>query len=108
MRKESLGLVGETSEYIGFTRRIAILYEYDDVCDKDERLWAARNVCCKLRRKYKNALEELSKENLCKTDFGWTDVSGLASMAILTDAKKQTPENFAKNFVILFWQKQTA
>ncbi|MBQ6806214.1 MAG: glycoside hydrolase family 9 protein [Lachnospiraceae bacterium] len=87
-------------EYIGFKNpENCNTGEYDDVCDKDERLWAAAEMFVATGEgKYQNVLKELCKENLGKTDFGWTDVSGLASMAILTDAKKQAEEGIRQEF----------
>ncbi|MDD6811225.1 MAG: glycoside hydrolase family 9 protein [Lachnospiraceae bacterium] len=87
-------------EYIGFHNpENCNTGEYDDVCDKDERLWAAAEMFVTTgEEKYQKVLKELYKENLGKTDFGWTDVSGLASMAILTDGKKQAEESLIKGF----------
>ncbi|MCM1156561.1 MAG: glycoside hydrolase family 9 protein [Roseburia sp.] len=79
-------------EYVGFHNPDNCnTGEYDDECDKDERLWAAAELFVLTgKEKYQRALDMLAKEDLSRTDFGWTDVSGLASMAVLTDKKGQT------------------
>lgn len=60
--------------------------EYDDDCDLDERLWAAAELLVTTgERKYQEKLTQLLREDLTKTDFGWTDVSGFAALAVLTD-----------------------
>jgi len=62
--------------------------EYDDDCDSDERIWVAAEmlrVDPHNRELYLRDLRELVKDELTNTDFGWTDVSGFASMSILTD-----------------------
>lgn len=62
--------------------------EYDDVDDTDERLWAVTEM---LRidpdnaEKYMPYLKEYTAASVTKTDFGWTDVSGLGSLALLFD-----------------------
>ncbi len=62
--------------------------EYDDAVDTDERLWAAAEM---MRADadglagYDMVLRALLSSEEGLTDFGWTDVSGFASMAILTD-----------------------
>lgn len=88
-------------EYVGFHNpQNCNTGEYDDVCDKDERLWAAAEMFVATgEEKFLKTLEDLCKEDIGKTDFGWTDVSGLASMAILTDAKKQAPEEIREIFL---------
>ena len=48
--------------------------------------------------KYLKALKALSKENIGKTDFGWTDVSGLASMALLTDKRNRVPKDMLSDY----------
>lgn len=66
--------------------------EYDDHTDADERLWAAAEM---LRSDPENAAEYLQDLEILnaqcegKTGFGWRDVSGLASMSILTDENKR-------------------
>ena len=73
--------------------------EYDDECDKDERLWAAAEMFVLTgEEKYLKALKALSKENIGKTDFGWTDVSGLASMALLTDKRNRVPKDMLSDY----------
>lgn len=62
--------------------------EYDDECDLDERMWASAEM---LRSDNKNAesyLESLRSyafSDINKTDFGWTDVSGLTLISVLFD-----------------------
>lgn len=74
-------------EYVGFKNPESCnTGEYDDICDLDERLWAAAEMLVTTgEQKYQEQLDRLLKENLTKTDFGWTDVSGFAALAILTD-----------------------
>lgn len=74
-------------EYVGFRNPESCnTGEYDDVCDLDERLWAAAEMLVITgEQKYQEQMDRLLKENLTKTDFGWTDVSGFAALAILTD-----------------------
>lgn len=74
-------------EYVGFRNPESCnTGEYDDVCDLDERLWAAAEMLVTTGEvKYQEQMDKLLKEDLTKTDFGWTDVSGFAALAILTD-----------------------
>lgn len=85
----------ETHPYIGFHNPDGSnTGEYDDECDLDERLWACAEL---LRTDRENApmmqgkntylekLKEYSAMPVSKTDFGWTDVSGLAALTILFD-----------------------
>lgn len=83
----------ENPDYVGFHNPDNCnTGEYDDECDLDERLWAATELFVLTgEEKYQKVMETLSKEELSRTDFGWTDVSGLASMAILTDKKNRAP-----------------
>ncbi|MCR5502910.1 MAG: glycoside hydrolase family 9 protein [Lachnospiraceae bacterium] len=66
-------------------------YEMDT--DIDNRLWATAEM---LRvdpantGEYLKELEALTEEVSSKFDFGWQDVSGLASLAILSDPKHTT------------------
>jgi len=68
--------------------------EYDDITDKDERLWAAVEMfylAASLGEavdKYKESAIVILKEGIPLVDFGWTDVAGFASLAILGDAQK--------------------
>lgn len=85
-------------EYVGFRNPESCnTGEYDDVCDLDERLWAAAEMLVITgEQKYQEQMDRLLKENLTKTDFGWTDVSGFAALAILTDeSHKASPESEA-------------
>lgn len=62
--------------------------EYDDECDMDERMWAAAELLCSDPESNPEYLSELEKyvfSDINKTDFGWTDVSGLAMLSVLTD-----------------------
>ncbi len=74
-------------EYVGFRNPESCnTGEYDDVCDLDERLWAAAEMLVTTgEKKYQVQVDRLLQEELTKTDFGWTDVSGFAALAILTD-----------------------
>ncbi len=72
--------------------------EYDDVCDADERFWAA---CELMRTDTANSAEyaeaaKLYAGKVSKLDFGWTDVSALGSMAIMTDRSGACPEELRK------------
>lgn len=69
--------------------------EYGDHTDKDERLWAAvemfylataneEDVC-----DYKDYILDIMKKGIPLIDFGWTDVAGFASLAVLTDKEKR-------------------
>lgn len=77
-------------EYIGFHNpEDCNTGEYDDDCDLDERLWAAAELLITTgEQKYQEQLTLLQKEHLTFTDFGWTDVSGFAALALLTDPKQ--------------------
>lgn len=79
----------ETNPYVGFHNpEGSNTGEYDDECDLDERLWASAEL---LRTDKENAadyykrLKEYSAMSLGKTDFGWTDVSGFATLTVLID-----------------------
>ena len=72
--------------------------EYGDACDEDERFWAA---CELMRTDTENAAEyaeaaKLYSRKVSKLDFGWTDVSALGSMAIMTDNSGLCPEELRK------------
>ncbi len=75
-------------EYVGFHNPESCnTGEYDDVCDLDERLWAAAEMLLTTgEQKYQEQVSKLLQEDLSRTDFGWTDVSGFAALGILTDA----------------------
>ncbi len=68
--------------------------EYGDSSDKDERLWAAVEMFYLAKdlgedaEEYRQYTMKLLKEEVTLVDFGWTDVSGFASMAVLSDAEK--------------------
>lgn len=65
--------------------------EYDDDCDIDERLWACAELVrtdSEHRSLYLDAFRKYSgtdHPDVTKTDFGWTDVSGMAALCLLTD-----------------------
>lgn len=77
-------------EYVGFHNPEGCnTGEYDDDCDRDERLWAAAELLVTTgEKKYQAQIAELLKEDLSFIDFGWTDVSGFAALALLTDEKE--------------------
>lgn len=85
--KKAYGWLECHPEYVGFRNPESCnTGEYDDVCDLDERLWAAAEMLVTTGEvKYQEQMDKLLKEDLTKTDFGWTDVSGFAALAILTD-----------------------
>lgn len=85
--KKAYGWLECHPEYVGFRNPESCnTGEYDDVCDLDERLWAAAEMLVTTgEAKYQEQIDKLLKEDLTKTDFGWTDVSGFAALAILTD-----------------------
>ncbi|MBO4901465.1 MAG: glycoside hydrolase family 9 protein [Lachnospiraceae bacterium] len=78
-----------THDYIGFHNPEGCnTGEYDDACDLDERLWAAAELLradSEHAAQYLKDLTDLDKKCKSKTGFGWRDISGLASMSILTD-----------------------
>ncbi len=78
----------EAHPYVGFHNpEGSNTGEYDDDCDLDERLWASAELLRTDRAvsTYAERFFEYSGASLTKTDFGWTDVSGLASLCVLTD-----------------------
>lgn len=93
------GWLEKHPEYVGFKNPESCnTGEYDDVCDFDERLWAAAEMLVTTgERKYQERLDALLGENLTKTDFGWTDVSGFAALAILTDVSHKASADSAAN-----------
>ena len=68
--------------------------EYGDFTDNDERLWAAAEMFYLAvekgedATKYKESVASLLHAEKISYDFGWTDVSGFALMAVLTDKEK--------------------
>lgn len=85
---KAYGWLERHPEYVGFHNPEGCnTGEYDDVCDLDERLWAAAEMLVTTgEQKYQAEVDRLLQEELTKTDFGWTDVSGFAALALLTDA----------------------
>lgn len=64
--------------------------EYDDECDLDERMWASAELVRTdfgFDDTYLEKLTEYVLSDINKTDFGWTDVSGLTLLATLFDPK---------------------
>lgn len=84
---KAYGWLDRHPEYVGFRNPESCnTGEYDDVCDLDERLWAAAEMLVTTgEKKYQDQVDRLLQEELTKTDFGWTDVSGFAALAVLTD-----------------------
>ena len=62
---------------------------YGDPDDRDERLWAAAEILRTDKEgnteAYRKMLNDCLAEDLGKTDFGWTDVSGFVLLTLLTD-----------------------
>lgn len=91
----------DSNPYVGFCNPAGSnTGEYDDESDLDERLWASAEL---LRTDKEHAavyMEKLRKYTDCpisKTDFGWTDVSGFATLTILFD-----PDHSAEDFEISY------
>lgn len=72
--------------------------EYGDGTDKDERLWAAVEMFYLAKElgedtdTYKKSALSIIKEGIPLIDFGWTDVAGFASLAVLSDSEKAMGE----------------
>ncbi|MCR4851050.1 MAG: glycoside hydrolase family 9 protein [Lachnospiraceae bacterium] len=81
----------DSHPYIGFSNpEGSNTGEYGDDTDIDERLWAAAEMLradTANRDKYLRILTALSKDDVSKTDFGWEDVSGFATLSVLSDPK---------------------
>lgn len=82
----------EKNPYIGFHNpENSNTGEYDDDCDIDERLWACAELVRTDPERHDIYLEAfrnysaMDDPNVTKTDFGWTDISGMASLCVLTD-----------------------
>ena len=75
--------------------------DYADDSDADERMWAAAELL-RTGDKYTNsALAELKKyafSDIPKTDFGWTDVAGLALLSVLFDPFKKAGSEIEEIF----------
>ena len=83
--------------------------EYDDDYDADERMWAAAEL---LRSDtagnvddYRNMLVKNMSADTNTSDFGWTDVSGLAIMSILTDANHMAGEEIEAKLIKMLYDK---
>lgn len=72
--------------------------EYGDYSDLDERLWAAVEMFYLAKslgedsEKYKSHAYKLLKKDVFVVDFGWTEVGGFASLAVLSDSQKAMGE----------------
>lgn len=97
--KSAYGWLEKHPEYVGFKNPESCnTGEYDDVCDLDERLWAAAEMLVTTgEQKYQGQLDTLLERNLSKTDFGWTDVSGFAALAVLTDVSHKASADSTRN-----------
>ncbi|MBQ7955021.1 MAG: glycoside hydrolase family 9 protein [Lachnospiraceae bacterium] len=90
----------ENNSYVGFKNpEGSNTGEYDDVCDEDERFWAA---CEMQKADPANAKVYLERakvyaEKVSKVDFGWTDVSAFGSLAVLTAEEGLFPAEFVKD-----------
>lgn len=78
------------NDYVGFVNPEGSgTGDYRDESDKDERMWAAAELLRTDRegdvKAYRDMLEMYVFSDIPKTDFGWTDVSGFAMLACLTD-----------------------
>ena len=93
------GWLEKYPQYVGFKNPDSCnTGEYNDDCDLDERLWAAAEMLVTTgEQKYQECLTALLKEDLTKTDFGWTDVSGFAALAILTDVSHKADQDSVEN-----------
>lgn len=75
---------------------------YSDTTDRDERLWAAAEMFYLAvangedTAKYRDSVVALLHDDEILYDFGWTDVSGFALLAILKDSEKQMGEEIYK------------
>lgn len=91
----------ENNSYIGFHNpKGSNTGEYDDECDLDERLWASAELLRTDKENastYRKRLKEYNAASLGKTDFGWTDVSGFATLTILFDPSHAAGE-FEKEY----------
>lgn len=73
--------------------------EYGDDSDADERLWAAVEMCYLMKQengdmeKYRECAKTILETNIPLVDFGWTDVAGLASLAVLRDKERNLGED---------------
>ncbi len=95
------------NQYIGFTNPDGCdTGEYGDDSDLDERLWAVAEMYrtdIAHRDLHLDYLTAACQEYHTHTDFGWEDVSGFASLALLTDPKHPAGllESNLKNKVLL-------
>jgi len=86
--------------YVGFKNPVGSnTGEYDDVCDEDERFWAATEMAkadAENASEYRKEAEKYA-EKVSKIDFGWTDVSALGSMAVMTAQEGIFSVDFVNN-----------
>lgn len=86
--------------YVGFKNPVGSnTGEYDDVCDEDERFWAATEMAkadAENASEYRKEAEKYA-EKVSKIDFGWTDVSALGSMAVMTAQERFFSADFVNN-----------
>jgi len=96
----------ENNSYIGFHNPPeSNTGEYDDECDWDERLWASAELLRtdkENQESYLKRLKEYTAMPVSKIDFGWTDVSGLATLSILFDPSHSARELEASYRNVLF------
>ena len=87
-------------EYVGFQNPEGCnTGQYEDETDVDERLWAAAEMYVTTgQEQYADVIRKLMGEAIGCTDFGWTDVSGFASMAILTDENQTASDDIVSYF----------
>lgn len=63
---------------------------YEDTCDADERLWAAAELYRATGDEhYLNKADVYLEKIANKTEMGWTDVAGLAGLALLEETLKK-------------------
>lgn len=83
--------------------------EYGDESDLDERLWAAVEMFYLAQQNgeekeiYQKTALAILQRDIKPVDFGWTDVGGFASMAVLLDNEKEIGEeiyNICKEAVL--------
>lgn len=89
----------EENSYVGFHNpEGSNTGEYDDVDDKDERFWAACELAKADPANADTYLAEATKYfgEVKGTDFGWTDVSGLGSIAVMTAENGVFDASFAE------------
>ncbi|MCR4641122.1 MAG: glycoside hydrolase family 9 protein [Lachnospiraceae bacterium] len=72
---------------------------YEDVCDADERLWAAAELFLLTEDKaWLWSMRMILEVRLNITALGWADVGGLAGLAVFTAPKKSFPADLENKF----------